>query len=127
LQLDALLVGVRVCDLRAVVDSIVERWFPEADTNTVLVFLERETDAGLRDQNEMRFIRLRRPLAQIIPSPGAAGRRGAIESFLEEMIEGERDPSDPRMQINQMLQGAEGGLMLAETNDDPDLLDEDDE
>jgi hypothetical protein len=49
------------------------------------------------------------------------------EAFLEEMIDGERDPSDPRMQINQMIQGGEGGLTLADANDGPDLLDEDDE
>jgi hypothetical protein len=113
--------------IRAVVDSIVERWFPEADTNTVLLFLERETDAAQREGNAMRFVRLRRPLAQIIPSPGNADRRGAIEAFLEEMIDGERDPSDPRMQINQMIQGGEGRLTLTDANDGPDLLDEDDE
>jgi hypothetical protein len=113
--------------IRAIVDSIVERWFPEADTNTVLLLLERETDAAVREENEMRFIRLRRPLAQIIPSPGDAGRRGAIEAFLDDMIDGERDPNDPRMQINQMIQGAEGGLTLGDANDGPDLLEEDDE
>ncbi|WP_287236126.1 N-6 DNA methylase [Mesorhizobium sp.] len=114
----------RIC---AIVDSIVERWFPEADTNTVLLFLERETDSALREANQMRFVRMRRPLAQIIPSPSDANRRGVIEAFLDDMIDGERDPADPRMQINQMLQGPEGGLTLAEMNDGPDLLDEDDE
>jgi hypothetical protein len=113
--------------IRAIVDSIVERWFPEADTNTVLLLLERETEANLREENEMRFVRLRRPFARIIPSPGNSGRRGAIEAFLDEMIDGELDPSDPRMQINLMTQGAEGGLTLAETADGPDLLDEDEE
>jgi len=113
--------------IRAVIDSIVERWFPEADTNTVLLLLERETDTALREENEMRFVRLRRPLAQIIPSPGDAGRRGVIEAFLDEMIDGEKAPNDPRMQINQMVQGAEGGLTFAEANEEPDLLDEDDE
>ena len=113
--------------IRAVVDLIVERWFPEADTNTVLLFLERENDSAQRQGNEIRFVRLRRPLAQIIPSPAGADRRGAIETFLEEMIDGERNPNDPRMQINQMIQGGEGGLTLANANDGPDLLDEDEE
>jgi hypothetical protein len=83
--------------IRAIVDSIVERWFPEADTNTVLLFLERETDGARREENAMRFVRLRRPLAQIVPSSGDAERRAVIEKFLEEMIEGEIDPLDPRM------------------------------
>jgi hypothetical protein len=113
--------------IRAVVDSIVERWFPEADTNTILLLLERETDAACREENMMRFVRLRRRLAQIIPSPGSPGRRGAIEAFLDEMIDAEIDPQDPRMQINELLQGVDGGLTLAEADDGPDLLDEDDE
>ena len=113
--------------IRAIVDSIVERWFPEADTNTVLLLLERETEAKLREENEMRFVRLRRPFAQIIPSPGDSGRRGVIETFLDEMIEGAVDPTDPRMQINLVTQGAEGGLALGEAADGPDLLDEDEE
>jgi hypothetical protein len=113
--------------IRAVVDSIVERWFPEADTNTILLLLERETDATRREENRMRFVRLRRPLTQIIPSPGDASRRGALEAFLEEMIELDEDPDDPRMQINELRQGIDGGLTLAEASDDPDLLDEDDE
>ena len=43
------------------------------------------------------------------------------------MIDGEIDPSDPRMQINLMTQGAEGGLTLGDGADGPDLLDEDEE
>ena len=113
--------------IRAIVDSIVERWFPEADTNTVLLLLERETEAALRETNEMRFVRLRRPLAHIIPSPAEANRRDVVEAFLTEMIDGVIDSTDPRMQINQLVQGSEGGLTLAEESDGPDLLDEDDE
>lgn len=113
--------------IRAIVDSIVERWFPEADTNTVLLLLERDTDAIQRAENEMRFVRLRRPLAQIVPPSGDAGRRGGLEAFLEEMIDNQIDPLDPRMQINQVTQGSEGGLTLADASGGPDLLDEDDE
>ncbi len=113
--------------IRAVVDSIVERWFPEADTNTVLLFLERETEDAAREANEMRFVRLRRPLAQIMPPPGEANRRDVLETFLDEMISGDIDPADPRMQINHLVQGPEGGLTLAVANDGLDLLDEDDE
>lgn len=99
--------------IRAIADSIVERWFPEADTNTVLLFLERETDAELREANEIRFVRLRRPLAQIVPAPGEAGRRGGLEAFVEDIIENEINLADPRMQVNQVIQGADGGLALA--------------
>lgn len=106
---------------------IVERWFPEADTNTVLLFLERENNAALREANDMRFVRLRRPLSQIIPPPSDATRRGAIETFLDDVINSEDALADPRMQINQMMQGGEGGLTLADSFDGPDLLDEEEE
>ena len=105
----------------------MERWFPEADTNTVLLFLEREYHSEVREQNIIRFVRLRRPLAKILLAPGAPRRRGAIEAFLEEMIDGQVDPSDPRMRINEVRQGGEGGLVLAGDGDGPDLLDEDEE
>ncbi|MER8658467.1 N-6 DNA methylase [Mesorhizobium sp. M0847] len=111
--------------IRGVVDSIVERWFPEADTNTILLLLERENDAATREANEIRFVRLRRPLAQIMPSPGAADRRDAIESFLDDMLDGPVDVLDPRMQINRVAQGVDGGLTLTEADEGPDLLEED--
>jgi hypothetical protein len=113
--------------IRAIIDSIVERWFAEADTNTVLLLLERETENEKREKNEMRFVRLRRPLTQIIPSPGDASRREVIETFLEELIDGVIDHADPRMHINKIVQGGDGGLTLANSNDGPDLLDEEDE
>jgi type I restriction-modification system DNA methylase subunit len=113
--------------IRAVVDSIVERWFPEADTNTVLLFLEREQDAEARASNLMRFVRLRRPLAQMMPPPEDAGRRGAIEDLLDKIVTVDTGDVDPRMQINVVSQGAEGGLTLDEVSDEPDLLDEEEE
>jgi hypothetical protein len=70
---------------------------------------------------------LRRPLAQIIPLPNNEARRAELEAFLEDMIEADVDASDPRMQVNRVSQGSEGGLNLVEANDGPDLLDEDDE
>ena len=54
----------RIC---AVVDSMVERWFPDADTNTILLLLEREEDQEARENKEVRFVRLRRPLANSSP------------------------------------------------------------
>ena len=112
--------------IRAVVDSIVERWFPEADTNTVLLFLERETDAALRESNEIRFVRLRRTLAQIIPPPGDASRRGEIEAFIEDVMDNDIIPSDPRFQVNAVVQGPDGGLSLAADINEADMLEEDD-
>src|SRR3970282_2150562 len=91
---------------------MVEQWFPDADTNTVLLLLEREPDKAARVKNEMRFIRLRRPLAQFFPGPTDGGRRGGIEEFLEIIMSTKPIDDDPRMQINAIKQGLEGGLVL---------------
>lgn len=111
--------------IRAIVDSIVERWFPEADTNTVLLFLERETLLTQRETNEIRFVRLRRTLAQILPPPGDSRRREEIETFLDDLVDNGINPTDPRMQVNQVIQGADGGLSLVVGTNETDMLEDD--
>lgn len=98
--------------IQAIIDSMVERWFPEADTNTVLLLLERDEDATAREDNIIRFVRLRRPLAQLFPEPHSDNRRGTIETFLEDLLTLSASDEDPRMQVNQVIQGKEGGLMI---------------
>ena len=100
--------------IRAVIDSAVERWFVDADTNTVLLLLEREAQAEKRETNDIRFIRLRRPLARIFPSPGDGGRRGVIEDFVDEALEAPSGEVDPRMLVTIVRQGAHGGLYFPE-------------
>jgi hypothetical protein len=113
--------------IRAIVDSMVERWFPDADTNTVLLLLEREENQDVRVSNVIRFIRLRRPLAQLIPDPSSAERRGRIEELLEIMLAAPATEDDPRWQINVVAQGEDGGLEIEAGNEDQGLLEEDDE
>jgi hypothetical protein len=93
-----------------IVDSIVERWFVDADTNTVLLLLTREENASARRGNDIRFIRLRRPLAQLLPDPANPSRRDALEQFVEELLSSESTTSDPRFQVSLVAQGEEGGL-----------------
>lgn len=113
--------------IRLIVDSMVERWFPDADTNTVLLMLDREEDADKRAENDIRFVRLRRPLAQLIPDPSSTERRGRIEELLDLMLEAEATEDDPRMQVNVVTQGAEGGLLIETGDDDEGMLEEDEE
>jgi len=110
--------------IRGVVDSIVERWFPEADTNTVLLLLERETCERRRAENNIRFIRLRRPLARLLPSPDSADRRGVLEAFMASMLESSAVGDDPRFTVNVVAQGEHGGLTLSGLPDAGDLLEE---
>ncbi len=103
--------------IRAVIDSAVERWFIEADTNTVLILLEREELSQARAENRIRFVRLRQPLARLLPSPGDGGRRDAIEDLLDNILSSESDDKDPRFLVNTFAQGEVGGVVFSAEDD----------
>jgi hypothetical protein len=113
--------------IRAVVDSMVERWFADADTNTVLLMLEREADPALRESNIIRFIRLRRPLAVLLPDVAHAERREKTEALLDVMLDAEAGDEDPRLHVNQVRQGTDGGLALEQGDNEQTFLGEDEE
>ena len=49
----------------AVIESQVEKWFEDARVTTAVTILQREPDRTKRDNNTVRFIQLREPLAEI--------------------------------------------------------------
>ena len=49
----------------AVIESQVEKWFEDARVTTAVTVLQREPDRTKRDNNTVRFIQLRKPLAEI--------------------------------------------------------------
>ena len=49
----------------AVVESQVEKWFEDARVTTAVTILQRESDRRKREANPVRFIQLRKPLAEI--------------------------------------------------------------
>jgi len=51
----------------ALIESGVERWFRDARVNTCLVLLEKCDGVSRREANLTRLIRLKRPLADLIP------------------------------------------------------------
>jgi len=106
---------------------MVERWFSDADTNTILLLLEREPNRALRETNLIRFVRLRRPLAQLKPEPGSPARRGQIEDLLQTILEADATEDDPRMQVNLVQQGLDGGLTLETSENDEEFFEEDEE
>ena len=48
-----------------VIESQVEKWFEDARVTTAVTILQREPDRAKRDENPVRFIQLRKPLAEI--------------------------------------------------------------
>jgi len=113
--------------IRAVVDSSVERWFVDADTNTVMLMLEREDDEDARAGSDIRFIRLRRPLAQLLPAADRPDRRGALEDLVDELLTAPAGVGDPRWQVNVRRQGTDGGLTLVGDADEEQVEIEEDE
>jgi hypothetical protein len=71
----------------AVVESAVERWFPAARVNTCIVALERADDAAARAANRVRFVRLRRSLADLLGRDETDSRRvSAVESLITRLL-----------------------------------------
>lgn len=51
----------------AIVASWAEPWFVDAAINTVFVILERSEDPDKRQSNYVKFVKLRKPLRQLLP------------------------------------------------------------
>ena len=79
----------------AVIESQVEKWFEDARVTTAVTILQREPDRTARNDNPIRFIQLRKPLAEVysqtldrpLNENGEAGRQAdmnAIRDLIED-------------------------------------------
>ena len=73
----------------AVIESQVEKWFEGARVTTAVTILRRERDSDKRDRNPVRFIQLRRPLAEIYAT--VLGRPAGDEATRQADMEALRD------------------------------------
>ena len=82
----------------AVIESQVEKWFEDARVTTAVTILRRESDSAKRDDNLVRFIQLKKPLAEIytqaldrpLSDEGEAARQAdmdAVRDLIEEIRE----------------------------------------
>jgi methylase of polypeptide subunit release factors len=67
----------------ALIESNIERWFRQARINTCLVILEKCSDADVRAANQVKMVRVRKPLRELIPYKEDDSRR---LPFLESLI-----------------------------------------
>ncbi len=56
----------------AIIDSSVERWFEDAEVNTVIVILERTKDREAKKNNRVKFVRINKPMEKLVPDIDAA-------------------------------------------------------
>ena len=82
----------------AVIESQVEKWFEDARVTTAVTILQREQDRRKREDNRVRFIQLKMPLAEIysqaldrpLSDEGEAARQAdmdAVRDLIEEIDE----------------------------------------
>ena len=82
----------------AVIESQVEKWFEDARVTTCVTILQREQDRRKREENLVRFIQLKLPLAEIysqaldrpLSDEGEAARQAdmdAVRDLIEEIDE----------------------------------------
>ena len=78
----------------AVIESQVEKWFEDARVTTAVTILQREPDRTARNDNPVRFIQLRKPLAKIYiealdrpPNDNGEVERQADMAAIRDLIE----------------------------------------
>ena len=112
----------------AVIESQVEKWFEDARVTTAVTILQRETDEAQRNSNPVRFIQLRRPLAEIysraldrtFSEEGETTRQGdmdAIRDLIEE-IDTPQVTDYWRVRIQTQQELWQGGVLGGVRNDD---------
>jgi type I restriction-modification system DNA methylase subunit len=75
----------------AVMESQVEKWFEDARVTTAVTILQKEPDENKRRANRVRFIQLRRPLAEIYTSALKAPVSKASEAARQADMDSVRD------------------------------------
>ncbi|MBX8633810.1 MAG: N-6 DNA methylase [Thermoplasmata archaeon] len=87
----------------AVIDSSVERWFEDALVNTVITVLERTDDKSARKNNRIKFVRINRKIAEVVPDIDSAlkaardiekGRSTKDITIMREVKQGDIDFDD---------------------------------
>jgi hypothetical protein len=75
----------------AIIESKVERWFKDADINTVIIILEKCKEKMRRDENIVRFVYLLKPIRDFIPPAQTIWekqieRKQAIENLIKTIL-----------------------------------------
>ena len=75
----------------AVIESQVEKWFEDARVTTAVTILQREPDSAKRDASPVRFIQLRKPLAEIYSEALDRSLSGEGEAIRQSDMDAIRD------------------------------------
>ena len=117
-------------EVLAILESPVEPWFVGARVATAVTIARRCDNAAQRNANIVRFVQLRKPLAELLESDGTTlGSVLAADSFRDELLSVRKDVSHERYRARLVKQGTlwrkgvELGFVMrgeSSTNDDDD-------
>lgn len=71
----------------AIIESKIERWFEDADINTAITVLERCNSKKKRNENIVKFVQLKIPLKELIPSTDDENERWRRVDKLVKLVE----------------------------------------
>ena len=90
----------------SILESIDEPWFVGARVATAVTILRRQADVGKRMDNMIRFVQLRRPIAEILAHDGTtAGAVGSADAFRDEILGIHQNTSNERYRARLVPQG----------------------
>ncbi len=101
----------------AIIESVDEPWFEDARVKTAVTILQRCDDARKRNENIVRFVRLKRPVTEILGNrEDEAQRQEAAEEFRDLILKAKSDRSNDHLRIMVKRQGDlwREGLSIAE-------------
>jgi len=88
--------------LVTVIESLDEPWFEDARVKTAVTILQRSADQKKRDANLVKFVRLKRPLAEILgprEEGDEAARQSAAEGLRDLIEKTKTDYEDDRLRV----------------------------
>jgi hypothetical protein len=83
----------------ALIESKVERWFEDADINTVIIIAEKCNNEDERNNNIVKFVQLKKRLEDIIPTTNENQRWKAIDEFTKLIENANEYYEDDRIRI----------------------------
>lgn len=93
-------------EILAVLESPIEPWFVGARVATAVTIARRCDDAAKRNANTVRFIQLRKPIADLLEGDGTTlGSVLAADSFRDELLNLTEDVSHKRYRARLINQG----------------------
>lgn len=119
-------------EILAVLESPVEPWFLGARVSTAVTIARKCSDPRQRASNTVRFIQLRKPLAELLEHDGSTmGAVQAADRFRDEILALAENTSNSRYRARLISQqalwkdGVELGRIMRGTDEDDDEEDED--